>query len=105
MNSNAMNGNIIGYKMPIWQVIAITVESILGGIAVGTGIFVFVRAARKRKAARPTIRPRTVRTLPNKGNAPMVGTHSSVKGDSALLRDAAEKNFQRKINQIQSTSC
>ena len=53
VNSNAMNGNIIGYKMPIWQVIAITVESILGGIAVGTGIFVFVRAARKRKAGSP----------------------------------------------------
>lgn len=57
VNSNAMNGNIIGYKMPIWQVIAITVESILGGIAVGTGIFVFVRAAGKRKADSPDDTP------------------------------------------------
>ena len=57
VNSNAMNGNIIGYKMPIWQVIAITVESILGGIAVGTGIFVFVRAAKKRKADSPDDTP------------------------------------------------
>ena len=57
VNSNAMNGNIIGYKMPIWQVIAITVESILGGIAVGTGIFVFVRAAGKRKAGSPDDTP------------------------------------------------
>ncbi len=49
VNSNAMNGEIIGYKMPIWQVIAITVESVLGAAAVGMGIFVFVRAARKLK--------------------------------------------------------
>lgn len=36
VNSNAMNGEVIGYGMPIWQIILITVDCI---VAVGLGVW------------------------------------------------------------------
>ena len=50
VNSNAMNGTITGYRMPTWMMIAIVTECVLGAAAVGSGIAVFVKAAKRRKA-------------------------------------------------------
>ena len=34
-NSNAMNGEIIGYRMPVWQIVLIVVDClVVAGIAV-----------------------------------------------------------------------
>lgn len=51
-----MNAEIIGYKLPLWQVIAIATECALGAVLAGTGVFVFVRAAklRRREDTEPT---------------------------------------------------
>lgn len=50
MNSNAMNGEIVGYKMPIWQIIVIVLDCVVAaGIAVW-GFFVVRSAFKKQKA-------------------------------------------------------
>ena len=52
-NSNAMNGEIIGYKLPIWQVIMFVVDAVMAaGLAVW-GVFA-VRGALKA-ASEPTV--------------------------------------------------
>lgn len=47
-NSNAMNGEIIGYRMPVWQIVLIVVDClVIAGIAVW-GFFA-IRSAYKKK--------------------------------------------------------
>lgn len=49
VNSNAMNGEIIGYKMPIWQIVLIVVDCVIvAGIAVW-GFFTVRKALKKNK--------------------------------------------------------
>ena len=51
VNSNAMNGEIIGYNMPVWQIILIVVDCVVvAGLAVW-GFFVIRSAIKKQKAA------------------------------------------------------
>ena len=48
-NSNAMNGKVIGYRLPVWQIVMIVIDCVIVvGIAVW-GFFV-VRAALKKPA-------------------------------------------------------
>lgn len=46
LNSNAMNGEIIGYKMPVWQVILVVVDCVVVAALVVWGVFA-VRSAIK----------------------------------------------------------
>ena len=49
VNSNAMNGEIIGYKMPIWQIVLIVIDCVIvAGIAVW-GFFAIRKALKKNK--------------------------------------------------------
>lgn len=44
VNSNAMNGEVIGYKMPIWQILVIVADCVLVAGAVVWGVFAIRKA-------------------------------------------------------------
>lgn len=48
-NTNIMGLKVLYYKMPIWQIIAITVMSVLGAIDIGLGAWALVCALKKKK--------------------------------------------------------
>ncbi len=51
VNSNAMNGEVVGYNMPIWQILFIVLDCVLVVGAAVWGFFVIRRALKKAKAS------------------------------------------------------
>lgn len=49
VNSNAMNAEVIGYKVPLWHVALYAVDSVIAAVLVIWGIAAIVSSCRKRK--------------------------------------------------------
>lgn len=52
VNSNAMNAEVVGYKMPMWQELMYIVDGVLGGLLILWGVVVIIVDVKKNKKQR-----------------------------------------------------
>ena len=57
VNSNAMNGEVIGYEMAIWRIVMYSIDVGLAVLLALWGVLVFLKYRRERKKAIVTIEP------------------------------------------------